>query len=101
MLVFCVLEVFIVEVSFLLSFGSVMLHGSLNICKTIMLVFSVYNLMLFYVYFVVYILVEWKSKSEECEKEIQEWKKQASAATTSISKLNRQINSKVQRSFFF
>ncbi|XVE72930.1 hypothetical protein DITRI_Ditri11bG0077200 [Diplodiscus trichospermus] len=32
--------------------------------------------------------------SEECEKEIQEWKKQASAATTSISKLNRQINSK-------
>ncbi|KAE8730632.1 Structural maintenance of chromosomes protein 1 [Hibiscus syriacus] len=37
---------------------------------------------------------EWKSKSEECEKEIQKWKKQASEATTSISKLNRQINSK-------
>ncbi|PON62633.1 Structural maintenance of chromosomes protein [Parasponia andersonii] len=37
---------------------------------------------------------EWKSKSEECEKDIQEWKKRASTATTSISKLNRQINSK-------
>ncbi|KAF2286808.1 hypothetical protein GH714_030469 [Hevea brasiliensis] len=37
---------------------------------------------------------EWKSKSEECEKEMLEWKKQASAAATSISKLNRQINSK-------
>ncbi|KAL5561912.1 hypothetical protein UlMin_031659, partial [Ulmus minor] len=37
---------------------------------------------------------EWKSKSEECEKDMQEWKKRASAATTSISKLNRQINSK-------
>lgn len=40
-------------------------------------------------------LVEWKSKSEDCEKEIQEWKKRASSATTSISKLNRLINSKV------
>ncbi|KAL4367052.1 hypothetical protein GQ457_05G003340 [Hibiscus cannabinus] len=37
---------------------------------------------------------EWKSKLEECEKEIQAWKKQASDAATSISKLNRQINSK-------
>ncbi|KAJ1397833.1 Structural maintenance of chromosomes protein [Sesbania bispinosa] len=37
---------------------------------------------------------EWKSKSEDCEKEIQEWKKKASAATTNISKLNRLINSK-------
>ncbi|KAH9729372.1 Structural maintenance of chromosomes protein 1 [Citrus sinensis] len=36
----------------------------------------------------------WKSNSDECEKEIQEWEKQASAATTSLSKLNRQINSK-------
>lgn len=43
------------------------------------------------------ILTEWKSKLEECEKEIQEWEKQASAATTSLSKLNRQINSKVSR----
>lgn len=32
---------------------------------------------------------------EECEKDMQEWKKKISAATTSISKLNRQINSKV------
>ncbi|KAJ0051873.1 hypothetical protein Pint_01726 [Pistacia integerrima] len=40
------------------------------------------------------ISTEWKSKLEECEKEIQEWEKQASAATTSLSKLNRQINSK-------
>ncbi|KAH9729366.1 Structural maintenance of chromosomes protein 1 [Citrus sinensis] len=38
----------------------------------------------------------WKSNSDECEKEIQEWEKQASAATTSLSKLNRQINSKAQ-----
>lgn len=45
-------------------------------------------------------LIEWKSKSEECEKEFQEWKKQASAATTTISKLNRQINSKVREGFF-
>ncbi|KAJ4726889.1 Structural maintenance of chromosomes protein [Melia azedarach] len=37
---------------------------------------------------------EWKSKAEECEKEIQEWEKQASAATTSLTKLNRQMNSK-------
>lgn len=42
---------------------------------------------------------EWKSKSEECDKEIQEWKKRASTATTSISKLNRQINSKVTYKF--
>lgn len=41
------------------------------------------------------ILIEWKSKAEECEKEIQEWEKQASAATTSLTKLNRQMNSKV------
>lgn len=39
-------------------------------------------------------LEEWKSKSEQCEKEIQEWKKKASAATTNISKLIRLINSK-------
>ena len=102
MMVFCLLEILIIfEVSLLLSFGSVMLHVSLNICRTILLPFNVYNLMLFYFSFSVYILVEWKSKSEECAKEIQEWKKQASAATTSISKLNRQINSKVQTSFFF
>eukprot|EP00257_Ricinus_communis_P022785 XP_015582611.1 structural maintenance of chromosomes protein 1 [Ricinus communis] len=37
---------------------------------------------------------DWKSKAEECEKEMLEWRKQGSAATTSISKLNRQINSK-------
>ncbi|ONH93283.1 hypothetical protein PRUPE_8G223100 [Prunus persica] len=37
---------------------------------------------------------EWKSKSEGCEKEIQEWNKRGSTATTSVSKLNRQINSK-------
>ncbi|XP_050205176.1 structural maintenance of chromosomes protein 1 [Mercurialis annua] len=37
---------------------------------------------------------EWKSKSEVCEKEMLEWRKQGSAATTNISKLNRQINSK-------
>ncbi|KAL6968201.1 hypothetical protein U1Q18_034002 [Sarracenia purpurea var. burkii] len=37
---------------------------------------------------------EWKSKSEECEKDIQEWKKKISNATTSISKLNRQLKSK-------
>ncbi|GAV83648.1 SMC_N domain-containing protein/SMC_hinge domain-containing protein [Cephalotus follicularis] len=37
---------------------------------------------------------EWKSKSEECEKEMQEWKKRASLATTSISKLNRQLHNK-------
>ncbi|KAL0561481.1 hypothetical protein IC582_001909 [Cucumis melo] len=39
-------------------------------------------------------LAEWKSRLEECEKDMQEWKKKTSAATTSISKLNRQINSK-------
>ncbi|KAL5068070.1 hypothetical protein RYX36_018957 [Vicia faba] len=37
---------------------------------------------------------EWKSKSEDCEKDIQEWKKKTSAATTNLSKLNRLINSK-------
>ncbi|KAF3494377.1 hypothetical protein DY000_02056185 [Brassica cretica] len=37
---------------------------------------------------------ECKQKSEEYEKEILDWKKQASQATTSITKLNRQINSK-------
>lgn len=31
--------------------------------------------------------------SEECKKEIQEWEKQAHAATTSIPKHNHQINS--------
>ncbi|XP_031403402.1 structural maintenance of chromosomes protein 1 [Punica granatum] len=40
---------------------------------------------------------EWKVKSDECEKEVQEWKKKASNATTSISKLNRQINTKEQQ----
>ncbi|KAK4795512.1 hypothetical protein SAY86_027838 [Trapa natans] len=38
---------------------------------------------------------EWKVKSDECEKEMQEWKKQASGAITNISKLSRQINIKV------
>ncbi|KDP26527.1 hypothetical protein JCGZ_17685 [Jatropha curcas] len=37
---------------------------------------------------------EWKSKLEECEKEMLEWKKQASAAATTLSKIGRQINSK-------
>ncbi|KAM1764998.1 hypothetical protein ACFX11_004182 [Malus domestica] len=37
---------------------------------------------------------EWKSKSEGCEKEIQEWNKRGSTATTSLSKLNRQIHAK-------
>ncbi|XP_048136276.1 structural maintenance of chromosomes protein 1 [Rhodamnia argentea] len=37
---------------------------------------------------------EWKLKSDECEKDMQEWKKRASNATTSLSKLNRMINSK-------
>lgn len=41
------------------------------------------------------ICIEWKSKSEECEKEIQKWKKRASTAAGSISKLNRQISLKV------
>ncbi|KAH9729371.1 Structural maintenance of chromosomes protein 1 [Citrus sinensis] len=40
-------------------------------------------------------ITRWKEEMrDECEKEIQEWEKQASAATTSLSKLNRQINSK-------
>jgi structural maintenance of chromosome 1 len=42
------------------------------------------------------LLAECKQKSEEYEKEILDWKKQASQATTSITKLNRQIHSKVQ-----
>ncbi|WJX18420.1 Structural maintenance of chromosomes protein 1, variant 2 [Trifolium repens] len=37
---------------------------------------------------------EWKSKSDDCEKEIHEWKKRASTSTTILSKLNRGINSK-------
>ncbi|KAH7837895.1 hypothetical protein Vadar_019309 [Vaccinium darrowii] len=37
---------------------------------------------------------EWKSKSEECEKDIQEWVKKISNATTSITKYGRQIKSK-------
>jgi hypothetical protein len=41
-------------------------------------------------------LVEWKSKSDDCEKEIHEWKKRASTSTTILSKLNRGINSKVR-----
>ena len=41
-------------------------------------------------------LVEWKSKSEDCEKEIQDWKKKASTATSYISKLNHVIHSKVR-----
>ena len=36
----------------------------------------------------------WKTKLEECEKEMQDWKNQTSKATTSISKINRQISSK-------
>ncbi|XP_022960554.1 structural maintenance of chromosomes protein 1-like isoform X1 [Cucurbita moschata] len=39
-------------------------------------------------------LAEWKSRLEDCEKDMQEWKKKTSSATTSISKLSRQINSK-------
>nr|VDC82293.1 unnamed protein product [Brassica rapa] len=39
-------------------------------------------------------MAECKQKSEEYEKEILDWKKQASQATTSITKLDRQINSK-------
>ncbi|GFP85426.1 structural maintenance of chromosomes protein 1 [Phtheirospermum japonicum] len=37
---------------------------------------------------------EWKSKAEECEKEIQTWKKKISAATSNITKHNRQIKNK-------
>ncbi|CAH2064118.1 unnamed protein product [Thlaspi arvense] len=40
------------------------------------------------------VLAECKQKSEEYEKEILDWKKQASQATTSITKHNRQIHSK-------
>ena len=36
----------------------------------------------------------WKTKLEECEKEMQDWKNQTSKATTSITKFNRQITSK-------
>ncbi|KAL6966217.1 hypothetical protein U1Q18_031994 [Sarracenia purpurea var. burkii] len=38
--------------------------------------------------------IEWKSKSEECEKDIQEWEKMSNA-TTSISKHNCQLKSKL------
>lgn len=37
---------------------------------------------------------EWKSKSDECEKTIQDIKKQCAAVTTSIGELNRQISLK-------
>ncbi|OVA02394.1 RecF/RecN/SMC [Macleaya cordata] len=37
---------------------------------------------------------EWKSKSDECEKSMQELKKRRSSIATSIGKLNRQINLK-------
>ncbi|KAK6120032.1 hypothetical protein DH2020_046162 [Rehmannia glutinosa] len=37
---------------------------------------------------------EWKSKAEECDREIQAWKKKISAATSNITKHNRQIKSK-------
>lgn len=37
----------------------------------------------------------WNSKAEDCEKDIQGWKKKISAATSNISKHNRQIKSKV------
>ncbi|RAL47704.1 hypothetical protein DM860_012329 [Cuscuta australis] len=40
------------------------------------------------------VVMEWKSKSEECEKEIQVLQKEISSATTSVSKLSRQIKSK-------
>ena len=39
--------------------------------------------------------LDWKTKLEECKKEMQDWKNQTSKATTSISKINRQISSKV------
>ncbi|KAF7120178.1 hypothetical protein RHSIM_Rhsim13G0035400 [Rhododendron simsii] len=39
-------------------------------------------------------LLEWKSKSEECEKDIQEWRKKISIATTSLAKHSRQLKSK-------
>ncbi|KAL8029139.1 hypothetical protein ABFX02_14G208600 [Erythranthe guttata] len=37
---------------------------------------------------------DWKAKAEECEKDIQVWKKKISAATSNITKHNRQIKSK-------
>lgn len=37
----------------------------------------------------------WKEKAEECDKDIQGWKKKISTATSNISKHNRQIKSKV------
>jgi hypothetical protein len=40
--------------------------------------------------------VEWKVKLEACEKEMQEWKNKTSRSTTNISKINRQISSKVR-----
>ena len=57
---------------------------------------DVNNLLAAYVIFSsVHTFVDWKTKLEECEKEMQEWKNQTSKATTSISKINRQISSKV------
>ncbi|GMH02340.1 hypothetical protein Nepgr_004179 [Nepenthes gracilis] len=40
------------------------------------------------------VMDEWKPKFEECEKGIQEWNKMISTTTTSLTKLNRQINVK-------
>ncbi|KAI3460958.1 hypothetical protein Pfo_017621 [Paulownia fortunei] len=40
------------------------------------------------------VVQEWKSKAEECERDIQVWKKKISAATSNITKHNRQIKSK-------
>lgn len=40
--------------------------------------------------------VEWKSKSDECEKVIDELKKQNSSVTATVAKLERQIKSKVR-----
>ncbi|CAH9134035.1 unnamed protein product [Cuscuta epithymum] len=40
------------------------------------------------------VVMEWKSKAEECEKDIEVWKKEISTATTNVSKLSRQIKSK-------
>lgn len=40
------------------------------------------------------VLREWKSKSEECERDIQEWNKRVYDVTTIISKHSRQIKSK-------
>ncbi|THG21976.1 hypothetical protein TEA_006658 [Camellia sinensis var. sinensis] len=48
----------------------------------------------------IYKKFKWKFKSEVCEKDIQEWKKKISNATTSISKLNRQIKSKDMKMYW-